>query len=126
MILSTHIMQEVNAVCDRVLILRAGRIAVDERLDALQKTSGLAVHTAPQIDVAALLQPLSEVTGVAANGAGRWQVTLSDTESGCNAVARALVAADAPIYALTPQVRDLETIFTQISAGADAEVSHAA
>ena len=30
-ILSTHIMQEVDAVCDRVLILRAGKLALDER-----------------------------------------------------------------------------------------------
>ncbi len=125
-ILSTHIMQEVNAVCDRALILRAGRLAVDERLAALQKTSGLSVHTAEGVDVAALLRPLAEVTQATDQGSGRWQLTLEDTEGGCDAVARALVAANAPIYGLTPQVRDLETIFTQISEGVDTEVSHAA
>ncbi len=33
-ILSTHIMQEVDAVCDRVLVLREGRLAMDQRLEA--------------------------------------------------------------------------------------------
>ena len=45
-ILSTHIMQEVNAVCDRAIILRSGKLAVDERLEALQQTSGLSLVTA--------------------------------------------------------------------------------
>ena len=33
-IVSTHILQEVQAVCERVLILRAGTLALDARLDA--------------------------------------------------------------------------------------------
>src|SRR5205807_8323362 len=32
-LLSTHILSEVEAVCARVLIIAGGRIAVDERLD---------------------------------------------------------------------------------------------
>jgi ABC-2 type transport system permease protein len=35
-IVSTHILQEVQAVCDRVLILRAGRLVVDSRLGEKQ------------------------------------------------------------------------------------------
>ena len=43
LIVSTHILQEVQAVCGRVLILRAGRLAVDARLDELQQAQGLLV-----------------------------------------------------------------------------------
>lgn len=39
-ILSTHIMQEVQAICDRVIIINKGTIVADDRTDALQK-SGL-------------------------------------------------------------------------------------
>lgn len=42
-IISTHILQEVQAVCDRVLILRAGRLVVDSRLDELQQGRRLLV-----------------------------------------------------------------------------------
>ena len=41
-LLSTHIMQEVEAVCSRVLLIARGRIAIDERLDRLRE--GLAVE----------------------------------------------------------------------------------
>ncbi|MDZ7748553.1 MAG: hypothetical protein U5K43_06670 [Halofilum sp. (in: g-proteobacteria)] len=34
-LVSTHILQEVQAVCDRVLMLREGRMALDARLDQL-------------------------------------------------------------------------------------------
>ena len=37
-ILSTHIMQEVDAICDRVLVLREGRLILDRRLDSLRES----------------------------------------------------------------------------------------
>ena len=40
-ILSTHIMQEVDAVCDRVLMLRNGRLALDQRLQELRSSRTL-------------------------------------------------------------------------------------
>ena len=40
-IVSTHILQEVQAVCERVLILRGGRKVVDAKLDDLQRDGRL-------------------------------------------------------------------------------------
>ncbi len=37
--LSTHIMQEVEAMCDRVIIINKGKIVADKKLDALQNDS---------------------------------------------------------------------------------------
>ena len=39
-ILSTHIMQEVEAVCKRVIIINKGKIAADDTLQNLRKTNG--------------------------------------------------------------------------------------
>ena len=36
-ILSTHILQEVNAICDRVVIINKGEIVLDQSLDRLRK-----------------------------------------------------------------------------------------
>ena len=36
-ILSTHVMQEVDAICDRVLIMSAGKLTVDENLRDLRR-----------------------------------------------------------------------------------------
>jgi len=121
-ILSTHIMQEVNAVCDRAMILRSGKLAVDERLDELQKTAGVMLRTAAEVDVASVLADLSEVSAAHRMDDGRWTLTLTvEPEIGTAAIAQALVSAGAPIHALNPQVRDLETIFNEVS-----EVQHAA
>lgn len=39
-ILSTHIMQEVKAVCDRVIIINRGKIVADEKAETLQSGTG--------------------------------------------------------------------------------------
>ena len=49
-ILSTHIMQEVSAICDRVIILRDGRLVLDEELATLQRTQRLVLVTDAQRD----------------------------------------------------------------------------
>lgn len=36
-LLSTHIMQEVEAICDRVIIINKGKIVLDETMDSLKK-----------------------------------------------------------------------------------------
>ena len=126
-ILSTHIMQEVKAVCDRVLMLRAGQLAVDERLDTLQQTSGLSLSTSSGADVQSLLSNVAGVTAVSSAEPGQWDIEVDgDLQAGTDAVARALVAANAPIHALAPRLRDLETIFRQVSEGQLEEVEHAA
>ncbi|MCK5690956.1 ABC transporter ATP-binding protein, partial [Myxococcota bacterium] len=37
-ILSTHILQEVTAICERVVIINQGKVVADAKLDALVKT----------------------------------------------------------------------------------------
>ena len=39
-ILSTHLMQEVQALCDRVIILNQGKLVVDKKLEELQEIHG--------------------------------------------------------------------------------------
>ena len=65
-ILSTHILQEVEAVCDRVLVLNNGRLVLDERLDKLQASGSLLLRTCNSIealpDYLRQLPQVSEVT----------------------------------------------------------------
>ena len=44
-ILSTHIMQEVEAICDRVLMLRNGQLALDQRMRDLHHSRTLQLRT---------------------------------------------------------------------------------
>lgn len=51
-ILSTHIMQEVDALCDRVLILSGGQLAIDARLHELHVSNRVLVSTSMPPDQA--------------------------------------------------------------------------
>ena len=61
-ILSTHIMQEVDAICDRVLIIRNGELAVDTSLEELEKSNSLMIATS--LDVSAVNSLLANQPGV--------------------------------------------------------------
>src|SRR4029079_7765435 len=50
-LLSSHILSEVEAVCDRVAMLRAGKIIETGRLDVLRSLSRLRVHAELGADV---------------------------------------------------------------------------
>jgi ABC-2 type transport system ATP-binding protein len=60
-ILSTHIMQEVDALCDRVLMMRAGHLVLDEKLADLRISRSLLLRSSLAAD--ALQKTLGVVTG---------------------------------------------------------------
>ncbi|HXF44763.1 MAG TPA: ABC transporter ATP-binding protein [Burkholderiaceae bacterium] len=116
-IVSTHILQEVQAVCERVVILRAGRKALDARMDELQRGARLQVIV--DRDEAAVRPVLQQVPGVRAvhyEGAldGRHRFALEAAEDAAPAVSRALHAAGFGLHALGFERRDLETLFAEI------------
>ncbi len=113
-ILSTHIMQEVNAVCDRALILRGGRLVVDERLSDLVETSTLRVVAEGD----GVEQALRTVAGVRsfAREDSAWHLEVEGGVDVCASnVADALVGAGARIHQLTPVQRDLEAVFRRVN-----------
>ncbi len=76
-IVSTHILQEVQAVCERVLILRAGRKALDARLDELQRNTRLLI-TLDAAEAAArpVLRAVDGSRDCHADGCRRWPLSL--------------------------------------------------
>jgi len=68
-LLSTHIMQEVEAVCGRVILIARGRIAIDDRLDRLQ--SGMAVALEARGPFDAIRKALESAPGVGRVSPGR-------------------------------------------------------
>ncbi|HHH35584.1 MAG TPA: ABC transporter ATP-binding protein [Gammaproteobacteria bacterium] len=129
-IISTHILQEVQAVCDRVIIIRAGRKALDSTLMDLRRDGRLLleVDAGPQ-----RLQPL--LSGIPAlagihflgeeDGHYRYAVSLQEDGDGQAAprIAEAVVQAGLQLHALQRESRDLETVFGEITA-AGGEVAH--
>ncbi len=122
-ILSTHIMQEVDALCDRVLMMRAGRLVLDEKLADLRRARSLLLTTnKPATDIQPLLNQLTGVKTVevlgSANAGEQLRIQLGDAaeaHSTAAAVARAVLQANAELYQLQPEVRDLESLFRDVN-----------
>ncbi len=122
-ILSTHIMQEVNAVCDRAMILRNGRLVLDETLASLRRSERLLIGTDAEPDRVATA--LRGIEGVGASpvraGARRVALPLSgEVEATAARVVAALVAANIHVYSVAPEQRDLETVFREVSDAGEA------
>ncbi len=117
-IVSTHILQEVAATCDRVLILRQGRLALDARLAELTRSSALLLHCDAPLEAAlARLGALPGVAAIEPAAAGRFRLQpAAEPAATAAAVARAVVEAGWELFALQSEERSLEKIFHAITA----------
>ena len=119
-ILSTHIMQEVSAICDRVMILRDGRLVLDEELATLQRSQRLALVTdADRERVTALLAGVAEIGEVTeqpgADGLHHLFLAVAGNDQIATEVARTLVGGGVNLFSLAPEQHDLETVFRDAS-----------
>ena len=115
-ILSTHIMQEVSAVCDRAIILNSGKLALDERLASLETTGSIRLRTSEGADVRSCLSDLDVIEAMETSVDGTWSLTLSGVaDESAPLIAKALVDSGHPIIELTLESRDLESVFREIS-----------
>ena len=116
--LNSHILSDVESVCDRVAILRAGRVAAQGPLhDLLQTGTQVDLRLAGLNDAGmqALGWPAEHVEG------DRWRVRLPDAAA-VPELARRLVAAGADLYDLHLRQRSLEDLFLGL-ARADEEAA---
>ncbi|AUB80231.1 ABC transporter ATP-binding protein [Candidatus Thiodictyon syntrophicum] len=119
-IVSTHILQEVEAVCARVLIMSGGRLALDSQLAAVGRSPRLLVtldRTA--VEARPMLGALPGVSGVTLLDSDaqrhRFALTVADAGAAAPAVARAVGAQGWDLFALEPERRDLEALFRAVS-----------
>jgi ABC-2 type transport system ATP-binding protein len=63
-IFSTHIMQEVEALCDRVIIINKGNIVADDTVGMLQKRSTNETVITVEFSAAAALSSIEGIEGV--------------------------------------------------------------
>lgn len=124
-ILSSHILSEVSALCDEVLILAQGRLAAQgtpaELADALGGRTTLKLTALGEAGkVLAALEGLAgvqsaELTGEA-NGETSLRLTAEEGNDLRAAVSAALAAAGCPVLALTTEALSLEEVFLQLTA----------
>jgi len=127
-IISTHILQEVEAVCDRVLILRSGRLALDSSLATLGTSNRIRLTLdRPPEQVGPMLQRLGTVSRVEpVSDSGNHQTYLVDTDDAIATaplIARAVADAGWDLFGLEPEQHDLEALFGAVNEAK--EMTHA-
>lgn len=114
-IISTHILQEVQAVCERVLILRAGRLVIDSRLEDLQASQALLVTVEGDArTVLESVEGVSKVTELTTDETRR-QYRLDAPPTVAPRVAATLAQAGLAVHELKAERHDLETVFSRVN-----------
>jgi ABC-2 type transport system ATP-binding protein len=128
-LVSTHILSEVEATCSRALVIARGRLVAEGTLDAIRAMRGAAgVRIAVRGDAAAAEKAAARVEGVARvtreAGAVGATATLSievggEADAGrvAEEIVAALVAAGAGVREVVPRAASLEQVFAELTAG---------
>jgi ABC-2 type transport system ATP-binding protein len=117
-ILSTHVLPDVVACCDRVAILHEGVLRHEGRLDA-ESDAALRIIAAAPIDAAMLRDARIVASAAPIDGdARRWRVRLRDGVAP-SVLAKWLVERGVAIEEIRRDASSLDDTFMAIAAGAD-------
>ncbi len=108
-ILSSHLLPEVQAVCDRVAILHQGRIRFNDYLATAQPIYGWRLRLGASSTVVKLTD-LPGITGAVVMGEDRYRVLLEDGVDSAE-LARQIIQAGFELHELVPERSDLERAF---------------
>jgi len=116
-VLSTHILPEVTAVCDRVLILHAGEVVHESLVSALTRAAQrLTLRCVKPVDEAAL-GAIAGVTGVTLGADGRATLDFEAHSNPAPAVARLAVERGWELLELNAGQSTLEQTFVELTYG---------
>lgn len=115
---SSHILQEVEAICDRVIIINKGKLVADDLLSNLQGSSSnqtLTVQFKERVDGSVLqqMQGVESVTEVQ----GGFRIQTSDAELVKKQVFETALQRQWNIVSLQSGSRGLEDVFRQLTKG---------
>ncbi|MFN5217828.1 MAG: gliding motility-associated ABC transporter ATP-binding subunit GldA [Sphingomonadales bacterium] len=115
--LSTHIMQEVEAICNRVIIIDKGSIVADDSLDNLRNRSTEKWLVRVQFATDVKENELKTIPGllqVNSLGNNTWRLTGNNAQFR-QAVSQFALAANLEVIELVSEKDNLETIFRQLT-----------
>ena len=113
-LISTHILSEVRAICDRVLILPQGRMVYTGHISAEDKNALII-----KLDANRESDYLADIPGVAQVervDQQHFRLRLSATTSAAD-IAAAIISQGEKLYELRPDHSNLEQIFSQLTTG---------
>jgi ABC-2 type transport system ATP-binding protein len=116
--LSTHIMQEVEAICDRVIIINKGKIVADETTEFLQQKSGIENIIVVEFDKSIdknLLQQIQGAKKVQHLKQNSWKIFSDKNTDIRPAVFNFAVANQLTVLSLHKEEQSIEDVFQQLT-----------
>jgi ABC-2 type transport system ATP-binding protein len=113
-LLSSHLLGEVQQICDRVGVIAGGRLLTESTVAALRDTSSLFVRAAPAARAEQVIESTLGEVEIRRTPDGGWQVA---TEPDRNPeIVRALVQAGIDVHEIRPIEQTLEEVFFEMTA----------
>lgn len=128
-VVSTHILQEVQAICSRVIIINDGKLALDASIRDLQATGRLFISTdSDRNNFSQIIAKLPNVCIINCQPQeNRYnyivEATAQDLAEAAALVARTLVEHNGKVFTIQPIIRNLESIFGEINTKGDASAN---
>ena len=118
-VLSTHILPEVQSVCDRVQIINRGRLVLNESIEQMREklqatTLLVALRSLPPVSE---LESIDGVVSVAPVDDGRLRIGYEVGNDPSDAIVEQAVANGWGLHELTPERMTLEQVFVDITTG---------
>jgi len=124
-ILSTHILPEVQASCDKVIIIHEGKIVAQESIsDIANLNKGfimLTLKTRKSQDIKASLKAIAGVEEVEEVNNQYYRIKMSEDEELIEKVASEVIRSGAGLVELTPARANLEDVFLKLTYGQETE-----
>lgn len=117
-IFSTHIMQEVQALCDRVIIINKGEMVANDTIETLQqRVTGetvITVEFAQKIEQA-IFNKISQVKTAKSLGNGKWQLVAAKNKDIRSDVFNFAVANNLTLLEMKKEQYSVEDVFQELT-----------
>lgn len=122
-ILSTHILPEVQATCEKIIIINKGKIVAQDSIQSLASMekgqSRLQVRLRKDVsDMKTLLAAIPQIISIEEGASHKeWQIALQGGDDVVDAVSSCLVSHGLGLVELSPSKFDLEDVFIKLTYG---------
>jgi ABC-2 type transport system ATP-binding protein len=117
---SSHILQEVEATCDRVIIINKGKLVADDKLSNLQNANNgnhaVMVQFKENVD-ASLLEKMNNITTAQKMETGYWKLQTTNPESVRKQLMELSLLHNLNIVSLQSDSQSLEDVFRSLTNG---------
>ncbi|MDB5207229.1 MAG: gldA [Flavisolibacter sp.] len=114
---SSHILQEVEAICDRVIIINKGKLVADDKLSTLQKASSTNIVRVGFKEALEQewLNRLHEVKSIDKVDTHNWTIQTEDAETVRKQLLQLAVEHNLNIVSLQSESKSLEEVFRSLT-----------